>query len=160
MLGRPVNTLLHIYMQNRTLSLSEYVKLSDKVSVSIFDKLSLKEYCIARNHYCLLHHSPPCHECSAMIQAATSVLDAGICSLQQVFKSCFPSVTYHTVNAKRRLLQMPLVAIQIESEKCTEVVLTELVEGIDYLKLVHFLNGYAHYQECFLCTFLIQARTQ
>lgn len=49
-----------------------------------------------------------------MIKAANLVLDSGICSLQSVFKEIFPNVTYHTGNAKRRLLQMPLVTVQVQ----------------------------------------------
>ena len=81
-----------------------------------------------------------------MIQAATLVIQTGICSLQSVFKQIFPSVTYHTVNTKRRLLQMPLVSIQVRclsATKQAEVVLTELINGIDYLKVLHFLNAFA-----------------
>ena len=48
-----------------------------------------------------------------MIQAAEIVLKDGIFSMATVFKTVFPNVTYHTLNAKRHLLQMPIVAIHI-----------------------------------------------
>ena len=54
--GRPINELLQIFCQYKTMSLSNYIKLSDKVSVSQFVKLSLKEYCQARE-MCIIH----CH---------------------------------------------------------------------------------------------------
>ena len=72
-----------------------------------------------------------------MIKVANLVIEAGVCSLHSVFKAAFPSVTYHTMNAKRKLLQMPLVAFQGNKE----VFLMELVEGVDYLKVVHFINA-------------------
>ena len=78
-----------------------------------------------------------------MIKAANMVLKAGICSLRSVFRSIFPSVTYHTLNAKRKLLQMPLAAILIGAE----VNITELVQGIDYLKVSHFLGALATKRE-------------
>ncbi len=78
-----------------------------------------------------------------MIKAARLVMESSVCCLQSVFQKSFPSITYHTLNAKRRLLQMPLVAIQVwnANTKRPEVQLVELVEGVDYLKVLHLLNG-------------------
>ena len=74
-----------------------------------------------------------------MIHAAIIVLEEGIITLKHVFTTIFPSVTYHTINAKRRLLQMPLVAIHLQYAK--ELYLMEKVDGLDYEKLVKFLNS-------------------
>ena len=73
-----------------------------------------------------------------MIHAAIIVLEEGIVTLKHVF-TIFPSATYHTINAKRRLLQMPLVAIRLQYTK--ELYLMEKVDGLDYEKLVKFLNS-------------------
>ena len=57
--GRPIDELLPIFIQYKRMSLSNYVTLSDKVSVSQVVKLSLKEYCQARKKYCkycIIHH--------------------------------------------------------------------------------------------------------
>ena len=71
-----------------------------------------------------------------MIHAAIIVLEEGIVTLKHVFTTIFPSVTYHTINAKRRLLQMPLVAIRLQYAK--ELY---LIDCLDYEKLVKFLNS-------------------
>ena len=142
-MGRPVEELLQLYIQYKRIPLGDYLRLSDKVSASKINKLSLEEYCVARNRYCSLYHSSPCTECDSMVKAARCVLTSGVCSLQSVFTKVFPSVTYHTLNAKRRLLQMPLVAIQVwnRNTKKPEVQLIELVQGVNYLKVFHLLNG-------------------
>ncbi len=49
------------------------------------------------------------------------------------------------MNAKRKLLQMPIVAIRVQYSQSTtnksEIVLTELINGINYLKVLHFLEA-------------------
>ena len=72
-----------------------------------------------------------------MINAAKIVLHEGISPLSRVFKSVFPNATYHSGNAKRRLLQMPLVAMCIQNE----LFLIEKIEGLKYPLLVSFLQG-------------------
>lgn len=94
---------------------------------------------------CSLYHTLPCSECLLMLKAATIVLNTGICSLCSLYKEFFPEVTYHTGNAKCRLLQMPMVAIKIQdiSTRKSEILITELTEGVDYLKVSHFLDAHA-----------------
>ncbi len=50
------------------------------------------------------------------------------------------------MNAKRKLLQMPIVAIRVQYSQSTtnksEIVLTELINGINYLKVLHFLEAF------------------
>ena len=71
-----------------------------------------------------------------MINAAKIVLHEGIVPLSRVFKSVFPNATYHSGNAKRRLLQMPLVAMHIQNE----LFLIEKIKGLEYslLASIHF----------------------
>ena len=45
-----------------------------------------------------------------------------------VFKTIHPNVTYHAQNAKRRLLQMPVVAIRI----WRELYLMEKISGLNF----------------------------
>ena len=52
-----------------------------------------------------------------MIQAAQIIVDRGIVPVSTVFKQVFPTITYTSSNAKRRLLQMPAVAFQIKKQK-------------------------------------------
>ena len=58
-----------------------------------------------------------------------------------MFKAAFPTVTYHSVNAKRRLLQMPVVVIRIAGllKGQGELYLMEKTE-FDYELLVNFLS--------------------
>lgn len=74
-----------------------------------------------------------------MINEANLVIKEGIVTLKYVFTTIFPSVTYHANNARRRLLQMPLVAIRLQC--CKELYLMEKVDGLDYEKLVKFINS-------------------
>ena len=62
------------------------------------------------------------------------VLEDGIVPLADVFKAVFPTVTYHSLNAKRRLLQMPVVAIRVKGllNGQSKLYLMEKVEGLDY----------------------------
>ena len=129
------------------MDLSNYEQQSDSVSVSKLTQLSLKEYCQARKAYCSLYHKKTfCPECTNMIKAAEVIQEVGICTLSSVFKTVFPEVTYHTPYAKRRLLQMPVVAIRIQepSSGRAEIHIMELISGVDYLKLSHFLNACAN----------------
>ena len=94
----------NIYSEQALFRTSIYreVRLSTKVSISNFNKLSLLDYCTARAEYCSNYHSAQCTSCCALIKAATLVLEAGVCSLHSVFKAAFPFVTYHTLNANGR----------------------------------------------------------
>ena len=69
------------------------------------------------------------------------ILKNGIEALSVVFKAAFPAVTYHAINVKRRLLQMPLVAIRIRGlqKGHSELYLLEKSEGFDYVKLTRFM---------------------
>ena len=128
------------------MELSNYEQQSDSVSVSKLNQLSLQEYCQARKVYCSLYHNRSlCPDCTNTIKAAEIILEAGICTMSSVFRTVFPEVTYHTPYAKRRLLQMPVVAIRIQepSSGRAEVHVMELMSGVDYLKLGHFLNACA-----------------
>ena len=77
-----------------------------------------------------------------MISAGRAVLENGVLPLRTVFQTYFPNVTYHSVNAKRLLLQMLLVAIHLQSkgDKREEVFLMEFIKDLDYEKVIGFLN--------------------
>ena len=63
-----------------------------------------------------------------MINAAKIVLNEGIVPLSRVFKTVFSKATYHSGNAKRRLLQMALVSMRIQNE----IFLIEKIKGLEY----------------------------
>ncbi len=70
--GRPIEKLLEVYIRYKHLPLSDYLRLSDKIFVSRCNKLSLDEYCKARDKFCYINH--PCSECYGMVKAARLVL--------------------------------------------------------------------------------------
>lgn len=76
-----------------------------------------------------------------MIQAAQIILDRGIVPLSAVFKQVFPTITYTSANAKRRLLQMPVAAFQIKGQKGQrDLYLMEKVNGVNYERLACFFT--------------------
>ena len=110
--------------------------------ISQINNLTLSEYFAARTHYCNINHSTVCKAgCSSMIQPAQMVLDGCIVPVCVVFEKAFPVSTYLSSNAKRRLLQMPLVALRIsKSEHQSELYLMEKIDGFNYEKLVEILR--------------------
>jgi len=58
-------------------------------------------------------------------------------------KYCFPNVTYSSAIAKRRLLHLPLAAITIgkSSSGVAEVYLLEAYKGLNYSKLIEFIES-------------------
>ena len=81
-------------------------------------------------------------QCDSMISAGRAVLENGVLPLRTVFRTYFPDVTYHSVNAKRLLLQMPLAAVHLQSkgDKRGELFLMEFIKDLDYEKVIGFLN--------------------
>lgn len=133
--GRHLTKLVDVYLRSQTQALSEYDTVTSDVFISKFRGLTLLEYCTVRDHYCREYHTH-CTECESMIQAAEMVLKNGIVPLAVVFKAAFPTVTYHSVNAKRRLLPMPVVAFRVKGA----LHLMEKIEGLDYRQLANFLG--------------------
>ena len=141
-IGRPLNELMTIYSNYKANS-KVYIKLQENVSVSSNIHLSLKEYCWVCEEYCLQRHDQQkCTECRGMVKAA-NLIHFGFYPLSCVFRSCFPGVTYSSATAKCKLLKMPLAAITLGSPSSgtSEVYLMEAVQGVDYLKLIEFLES-------------------
>ena len=137
--GRPICKLVDIYLHNQ--ALSNYNTVSSDVFTSNFIGLTLSQYCIVREYYCAKNHKA-CTQCRAMIQAARTILMNGIVPMADVFKDVFPGVTYHSLNAKRRLLQMPIVAFRIKGKTViqSKLYLMERFDGLDYGQLSKFLS--------------------
>ena len=89
---------------------SVYETLSTRVCVSKNNHFSLNDYCIAREQYCSTNHHN-CVECARMVNIAQAVISEGMYSLKSLFQKNFPGVSYKAANAKRRILQMPLVTL-------------------------------------------------
>ena len=109
---------MDIYTDYQSQSLSDYNVIASDVYTSKFAELNLKEYCTARMYHCTLKHSSsPCDNCQSMINAAKMVWRDGVVSLPVLFRASVPKLTYHSVNAKRRLLQMPLVIFRVKKSQ-------------------------------------------
>jgi len=71
-----------------------------------------------------------------MINVAQTIMSEGMCSLQSLFQQNFLGISYTTVNAKRRILQMPLITLLLKLKKGkANIYVMELIHGIDYEKL-------------------------
>lgn len=87
-------------------------------------------------------HSQPCENCSGMHFIAQEVLDSGYAILSQVYRKAFPGKKYKVDIAKRRVLQMPLVALRAGDVKSgtSTMYLIEHAAGVDYVKLQQFID--------------------
>ena len=135
---------LEIYAQYVTSSCL-YTTLCDGVYVSTVEEMSLQEYCAACNSYCLSFHRSLCTKCPGMIKAAVMIMEKGVCLLSSVFRESFPNATYNATNAKRRLLQLPVVALRIgeASSGNAEIYVMEMVQGVDYIKFQKIFSTFA-----------------
>lgn len=104
--------------------------------------MCLADYCKAREIVCCTRHKEGCGNCRGMIVAARVILSSGVAPLSKVFKTAFPSLTYHSPIAKKRLLQMPIVAFHLQSRN-NQLYLMEKVEGLVYHQLVNFIDKIA-----------------
>lgn len=137
--GRPtsIKLLVETYYNNRKKQLSDYDIIDSKVYVSKFQGLSLEEYSIVKKYICDSNHSTISCDCKALINIAQTVLSNGICCLSSLFKNNFPNVTYQSFNARRRVLQMPIVVFPV----CNQLYIMEKVKGLSYVHLSDFLTS-------------------
>ena len=111
---------------------------SEDLYVSNFYGLSLKEYVYARSLLCKAEHSL-CSACPPMLLIAESVIADGHCRLSESFKKAFPSLSYKTDIARRKVLQMPLVCIRLRDEWGQFVwYIFEHIKGTNYQQFAHF----------------------
>ena len=133
-------------MWNTHRSLSEYLKVSDNVYISIFQGLSLSEYITAHTHYCQITHSLPCNECTSILSVARKIEQNGWEKLGEAFKNAFPNVSYTPHHARRRLLQMPLVCARVDYKPGVyECFLLESVPGVNYQHFVHLFQAFTQH---------------
>ena len=117
-------------------------KVSDTVYVSLLN-MPLSTYVQACRAYCVCYHKSPCVSCEAMLRVATSVLSRGYLSLSYAFSIVSPGVKYTAEKARRKLLQMPLIAICVGSPASGKsfTLLLERFHGVDYSKISLVLQG-------------------
>ena len=106
----------------------------------MFILLSVNLCWLAKNTVNFISHSL-CTDCTGLINTAKLVTDHGFYSLHSAFKS-LPGVSYSSATAKRKLLPMPLAAVTLGEPTSgkSEVYLMEAVNGLDYQKLLNFLE--------------------
>ena len=109
--------------------------IDSNICVSVINDLTLKDYYSVRKYTCHGTHVHSC-TCDSMLQVAAEVIKQGIVSLSETFKRNFPNITYHSRNAKRLLLQMPLVSILIRGE----LFLMEKISNFNYSLLTTFFE--------------------
>ena len=140
--GRPLSELYVSYLSYAKQSLSNYTVIDDRICVSKLD-LSLKEYIDIKNYICEKEHSRPCKDCPPLLHAAEMLLKQDhIYSLDDIFKTSFPGVTYTAENAKRKLLQLPLVAMRLgePSSGKSKLVVMEKFPQLNYHSLQKVLK--------------------
>ena len=93
--GRPIDQLVKIYDDFCKSRLSDYCTVSDGVYVPSFNtNLTLKEYEVAKQRDCSIHHYN-CKECCTMLAVVEMVLQGGYVKLKTGFTTAYPGVTYN-----------------------------------------------------------------
>ena len=120
--GRSLNSLMETYIEQTHKPLSNYIKTSDSVyisicqirsHISICQGLSLSKYISTRTEHCKIAHPLPCNEYTSMLSVAQRIKQNGWEKLGVASKNTFPDVSY-TPHCARRFLQMPLVCICVD----------------------------------------------
>lgn len=138
-MGRQQEILL-AYIKHFSTKVQQPKKYSENLYITNLHSLSLQEYITARSLICKAEHSA-CTECSSMLQIATNITANGHCRLSDSFKKAFPSVTYKTELARRKVLQMPLVCIRLKEPNGHLIwYLFEYIEGTDYHHFSNFVQ--------------------
>ena len=126
---------MHIYTTFLRSNPSNYVRISDTVSVSQLS-MSLKDYISTAEEYCRVKHARSCKRCVPLITAAKAIADRGICPLSHIYREVFPTAKYNNQAAKQRLLQIPVAAIRCgnpESGISRTFLMERLVFDCDHL---------------------------
>ena len=140
--GRPISELMHIFTTHLENSPSDYINVSETVSVSELNRMSLDEYIQVSIEYCRTRHTDSCKRCLPLVIAAKLVKDRGICPLSHIYRQVFLFTKYNNRAAKRKLLQIPVAAIRCGSPESgtSRTFLMEILPGCDhiYQKIIDF----------------------
>lgn len=115
--------------ERRKLTDTKRQKISEQIRESLFEGLTLSEYVLAKEAKCRLNHKD-CLSCNPMIKAGNLVLKSKVVPLSFVWNSSFDGVPYDCEKAQRRLLQMPLATITIDSR--VYLVEKDYLQGANY----------------------------
>lgn len=77
--------------------------------------MSLSEYVLAKEEVCKRYHSD-CSKCIGDINAAKIVLEENIVPLPVLWRRSFKASLYDSGKAQRRLLQLPVIAVEFHSK--------------------------------------------
>lgn len=138
MVGRRED-LIAIFREQSSRQLCDYQKqkLAENIYVTLCRGLSLKEYVVACEGYCLDYHLQPCsRRCRRQLP---------FMSQKKVIAfflkgSAFPVQKYKSDIALQSLLKMPLAAIRVGTPESGRSVwfLIDYVEGVNYVNVAHF----------------------
>ncbi len=103
----------------------------------------MSDYADARSYVCKARHKQPCQLCLSMIKVAQKILHEGFLKLKDAFTMTSPGVSYTSLHARRKLLQMPLVSIGVGDKKNGNycVYLVEKQSTVHYKVLRSLLNS-------------------
>ena len=101
-------------------------KISEGVRESLLEGLNLAEYVSAKERNCNRNHRDCKIGCHGMVKAAKIVLKEQSVSLPKLWREAFPDIPYDCMKAQRKLLQMPVTSLKINSG-CVVVEKTQTV---------------------------------
>ena len=97
--------------------LSLYKKVDDYMDVSTLEGFTLNKYITTRQKLCEAEHVQHCTLCTSFINVAKHIAENGFIQLNTAFRMTSPNIKYKSKDAKRKLLQMPLAALRINTGK-------------------------------------------
>ena len=106
--------------------------VGQEICVSAFEGLSLEEYVEVRSLVCSTTQKQPCENCCGLLQVGNEALRKGFCGLSQLVMA-YPGAAYRPWDARRRMLQMPLVSDEI-GNRSRGTYYIFLVEKQDHVK--------------------------
>ena len=109
-----VSTLKSEHCKNRT-NIYLQKQNNNNAQISTVECLSINEYIIVKQELCRRQHNN-CKKCIGEITAAKIVSQEKVIPLPNLWRRSFQGLPYNCEKAQRKLLQMPLVAINYNSK--------------------------------------------
>ena len=104
--------------------------------------MSLQQYVEVFSLFCKIKHLTPCTDCDLLLKVAKHIISEGYISLKHAIEISSPGITYTSLHARRKLLQMPVAAIGVgsKSEGTFSLYLVEKQAGTSHVVLQTLLN--------------------
>ena len=106
--------LVETLARQESRKLSE-TKILNAVRISCMEELTLLDYVVAKEIQCQKYHNNCTLHCSSFVNVGITVLEQQFVSLPYLWNKYF-STTYDCEKAQRKLLQMPLVSINVNDK--------------------------------------------